>query len=168
MIITSLKNPVLVEAWRGNVVESRHTGAIAVADSEGRLALSLGDVERPIFPRSAVKALQALVLVESGAADHYALTGAQLALACASHNGEPEHVTSVERILARLGLDETALRCGAHPPIDQAAAAALFALIPIFVTVVPIGWRQILESLLVWPEIGNFQTPVTVRCREVS
>ena len=66
-------NPVLVEIVRGSLVESRHTGAIAVADAGGRLVLALGDVECPIYPRSAVKAMQALPLVESGAADAFAL-----------------------------------------------------------------------------------------------
>jgi L-asparaginase II len=77
-----------------------------------------------VFPRSAVKALQALPLVESGAADR--LTDEELALACASHSGEPEHVATAQRILARAGLDAAALRCGAHSPIHQPSAAALY------------------------------------------
>src|SRR5262245_38324334 len=120
-----MSNPVLVEVLRAAVVESRHRGAVAVVDADGRAVLSLGDVERPVFPRSAVKALQALVLVESGAADKYQWSEAELALACSSHNGEPEHVATAQRVLARAGLDATALRCGAHPPIYQPSAAAL-------------------------------------------
>jgi len=120
-----MSNPVLVEVLRAAVVESRHRGAVAVVDADGRAVLSLGDVERPVFPRSAVKALQALVLVESGAADKYQWSEAELALACSSHNGEPEHVATAQRVLARAGLDATALRCGAHPPIHQPSAAAL-------------------------------------------
>ena len=65
-------NPVLVEVLRGAVVESRHRGAIAVVDADGDL-LVFGDVDRPVFPRSAVKAMQALPLIESGAADRYGL-----------------------------------------------------------------------------------------------
>jgi L-asparaginase II len=106
-------NPILVEFTRGELVESRHRGAIAIADASGRLAWSCGDVERPIYPRSAVKMLQALTLVESGAADAYALSDEELALACASHSGEPFHVAAVRGWLARIGLDETALACGA-------------------------------------------------------
>ena len=120
-----MDNPVLVEVLRGGVVESRHRGAVAVVDADGRAILSLGDVDRPIFPRSAVKALQALPLLESGAADAYGLTDEQIAVACASHSGEPGHVAAVHSMLARVGLDPTALRCGAHAPLNRAAAVAL-------------------------------------------
>src|SRR4029077_13004209 len=87
-----MSNPVLAELLRGGIVESRHTGAVAVADPEGRLGLALGDVARPIYPRSAVKAFQALPLLESGAADRLGLTDADIALAISSHGGEPRHV----------------------------------------------------------------------------
>ena len=120
-----MQNPVLVEVLRGGVVESRHSGAIAVVDADGSRVLAIGDVEQPIYPRSAVKALQALVLVESGAADRFGLTDQDLALACSSHNGEPDHVATAQRMLTRAGLDAAALRCGAHPPIHQPAALAL-------------------------------------------
>jgi L-asparaginase II len=120
-----MSNPVLVEATRGAVVESRHRGAIAVVDTAGNVVVALGDVERPIFPRSAVKALQALVLVEAGAAERFALGDEELAIACASHGGEPGHVATVTRMLARAGLDAGALECGAHWPIRQASAQEL-------------------------------------------
>ena len=81
-------NPVLVEVIRGTIVESSHSGAIAIADADGRLVLALGDVERPVYPRSAVKALQAIPLVESGAADAFGLGDDELAVACASHSGD--------------------------------------------------------------------------------
>ena len=118
-------NPVLVEAVRGKRVESRHRGAVAVAGADGRLVLACGDVERPVYPRSAVKAMQALVLVEAGAADRFGFGAQELALACASHGGEPDHVATAERMLARAGLDATALRCGAHWPLHQPSARAL-------------------------------------------
>lgn len=120
-----MSNPVLVETVRGGLVESRHRGAIAVADASGRLVLGIGDVERPIYPRSAIKAIQALVLVESGAADRYGLGTEELALACASHGGEPGHIATAERMLARAGLDASALKCGAHWPLHQPSAQAL-------------------------------------------
>jgi L-asparaginase II len=120
-----MSNPALVEVLRGSLVESRHRGAIAVADAGGRAVLALGDVERPVYPRSAIKALQALPLVESGAADRYALAPEELALACASHSGEPEHVAAATRMLARAGLEPSALQCGAHWPIHQPSAQAL-------------------------------------------
>jgi L-asparaginase II len=118
-------NPVLVEVMRGAMVESCHCGAIAVADAAGRLALSLGEVERPIYPRSAVKALQALVLVESGAAERFGLNRQELALACASHNAEPGHVETAASMLSRAGLDTGSLKCGTHWPIHQPSAQAL-------------------------------------------
>ncbi len=118
-----MTNPVLVEVMRGSIVESRHRGAVAVADAEGRDVLALGDVTIPVFPRSAIKALQALPLVEQGAAARYGFGDQELALACASHSGEPAHVAGVERMLAKAGLSPSALRCGAHFPISQAAAA---------------------------------------------
>ena len=76
-----MTNPVLVEAMRGAIVESRHSGAVAVVDADGGAVLALGDVERPVFPRSAVKALQALRMIETGAADRYGVTDQELALA---------------------------------------------------------------------------------------
>jgi L-asparaginase II len=82
-------------------------------------------VMTPVFPRSAIKALQALALVEVGAAERYKFDDEELALACASHSGEPGHVAVVERMLAKAGLNASALRCGAHWPIAQEAAAAL-------------------------------------------
>jgi L-asparaginase II len=119
-----MANPVLVEVLRGALVESRHRGAVAVVDTEGNAAQAVGDVTTPIFPRSAVKALQALPLIEQGAAERFGLSNEELALACASHSGEAAHVTGVERMLAKAGLEVSALRCGAHWPIAQAAAAA--------------------------------------------
>jgi L-asparaginase II len=120
-----MTNPVLAEVTRGPLVESRHRGAVAVTDVDGTLMLAIGDVTAPVFPRSAVKALQALPLVEAGAADRYGFGDEELALACASHSGEPAHVAGVERMLAKIGLDTSALCCGAHWPISQAAAAAV-------------------------------------------
>jgi L-asparaginase II len=120
-----MSNPVLVDVWRGPLVESRHRGAVAVADADGASVLTLGDVSAAVFPRSAIKALQALALVESGAADRYRLNDEELALACASHSGEPAHVDGVSRMLAKSGLDASALACGVHWPINQAAAFAL-------------------------------------------
>jgi len=118
-----MANPVLVEVIRGSLLESRHRGAVAVADAEGRNVFAVGDVTAPVFPRSAIKALQALPLLEQGAAERYGFGDEELALACASHSGEPGHVAGVERMLASAGLDASALRCGSHYPISQSAAA---------------------------------------------
>jgi L-asparaginase II len=120
-----MDNPVLVEVIRGRLVESRHRGAVAVVDADGKTALTLGDAERPVFPRSAVKALQALPLIETGAADRFGLAEHELALACASHGGETDHVAAAARMLTRAGLDPSALACGTHWPAHQPSAQAL-------------------------------------------
>lgn len=117
-------DPVLVEVTRGDTNESRHRGAFAVVDAEGAVVLAGGDVESPRFARSAAKPLQALPLLESGAADAFSLSPAEIALACASHSGEPEHVGVIAAWLARIGLDKADLECGARPPLGEAAAEA--------------------------------------------
>jgi L-asparaginase II len=113
-----MSNPVLVEVMRGPLLESRHRGVVAVADASG-------DIAAAVFPRSAIKAFQALPLVESGAADGFGFGDEELALACASHSGEPRHVAGVERMLGAAGLDLSALHCGTHWPMSQSAAHAL-------------------------------------------
>jgi len=120
-----MSNPVLVEVLRGDVVESRHRGAVAIVDADGGLVRRIGDIERPVFPRSAVKAIQALPLVESGAADAYGFKDRELALACASHSGEPGHATLALDMLARAGVSGEALECGAHWPGREQAAYQL-------------------------------------------
>jgi L-asparaginase II len=114
-------NPPLVEATRGGIVESAHRGALAVVDARGASVHALGDTTRPVFARSAVKVLQALPLVTSGAADALALGDEELALACASHNGQAQHVATAAGMLAKAGLDEAALECGAHWPQHEVA-----------------------------------------------
>lgn len=114
-----MSNPVLVEVTRGNLVESRHRGLVIAVDSEGRTIFSLGDTDSGVFPRSACKAMQALPLMESGAADAYGFGNKELALACSSHSGEPEHVALATKMLAAAGRDVSALECGAHWSSDQ-------------------------------------------------
>jgi L-asparaginase II len=119
--------PIAVLVRRGELVESEHRVAYAVAAADGRVLHGAGDVDRPIFPRSAIKPLQAIPLLESGAAERFAVSERELALACASHSGEPEHVRLVQAWLARLGLDGSALECGAHPPLHGPSAECLVA-----------------------------------------
>ena len=120
-----MSNPVLVEVNRGGLVESRHRGAVAVVDGEGSIVQSIGDIDRPVFPRSAIKALQALPLIESGAADKFNLSDSEIALACSSHSGEPGHVEAATSMLAKIGLDHNALECGCHRPSDEKASLEL-------------------------------------------
>jgi L-asparaginase II len=115
-------NPVLVEIMRGGRVESRHRGSVAVLDAEGTAAFSLGVIDAPIYPRSAVKAIQALPLIETGAADRYGLTDAEIALACASHQGTEAHAATALSMLTKAGRGVETLECGSHWPFSSAAA----------------------------------------------
>ncbi|HKF74454.1 MAG TPA: asparaginase [Stellaceae bacterium] len=110
---------------RGEMLESRHTGAAAVVDAAGHVVRAWGDVDAPVFARSAIKPLQALPLVETGAADRLGLGNVEIALACASHRGEAMHVETIRRWLERADLGPEDLECGAHAPGNAAAAAAL-------------------------------------------
>ncbi|MFC3570910.1 asparaginase [Paracoccus sp. TOH] len=107
----------LIELWRGGLHESTHLGHVVICDTEG-VVEAWGNPGTVIFPRSSCKMIQALPLIESGAADAAGLGDEQLALACASHNGGRIHTGRVERWLAELGLEEEDLRCGAHMPRD--------------------------------------------------
>ena len=120
-------NPILVNALRGGIVESAHRGALAIVDADGAVHTQLGDIARPIFPRSACKVLQALPLVASGAADRWQLNDEELALACASHGGEPRHVATAAAMLAKAGVDQAVLECGAHWPYHDGSIKALAA-----------------------------------------
>jgi L-asparaginase II len=120
-----MSDPVLVEVVRGNMVECVHHGAAVVCDGDGAIVFSVGDGAKSIYPRSAIKALQALPLVESGAAERYGFGDAELALACASHGGEPRHAATAAAMLAKAGLTAEALECGAHWPTTAAASDAL-------------------------------------------
>ncbi|MFQ5935455.1 MAG: asparaginase [Acidiferrobacterales bacterium] len=121
----SSSNPVLVDALRGDMIESCHRGAAAVADVNGKLVAAWGDVEQPVFSRSAIKPVQALPLIESGAADRFGLNDEEIALACASHGAEPAHVERLTRWLVRIGVNESDLECGPHLPLNEQASADL-------------------------------------------
>lgn len=118
-------NPILVEVTRGGLVESAHRGAIAVCDAAGKRVATWGDVDAAVYPRSAFKALQALPLVETGAADAFALVDEELALACASHSGETMHVERVGAWLERIDCKEADLACGPHLPLHEPSAHAM-------------------------------------------
>ncbi len=118
-------NPVLVEVTRGGRTESVHRGAIAVVDAAGKRVAVWGDADAAIYPRSAFKALQALPLVESGAAEAFGVNDEELALACASHSAEPMHTERVEIWLARIDCGESDLACGPHLPLHEPTAHAM-------------------------------------------
>ncbi|MDT8404531.1 asparaginase [Sulfuriflexus sp.] len=122
-----MSDELLVEVTRNGTVESRHFGAAVVCDFEGRVVESWGNIERLVFPRSALKPMLAIHLIESGASDHYSLSDAELSLACSSHQGELIHQELVESWLSRLGLTEDHLACGPVLPEDTERAHQLLA-----------------------------------------
>lgn len=121
-----MTNPTLIEVTRGPLVESFHTGSLAIVSATSGVLLALGDIRRPIYPRSAIKALQALPLIETGAADHYGFGDAQIALACASHTGTARHTKIAEAMLKAADLSEADLGCGSHAPLGAKAAKDLW------------------------------------------
>ncbi len=121
-----MTNPVLIEVTRGPLVESRHRGSLALTRADGSVVLAMGDVETPTFPRSAIKALQSLQLLESGAADQYSFGEQEIALACASHTGTQRHTELAASMLEKIGLGECDLRCGTHPPLGAKALKSLW------------------------------------------
>ena len=114
----------MVEVWRGDLVESVHHGVAAVANAAGEIVDGWGDTSLVAYPRSALKPIQAIALVETGAHAASGLTSKHLALACASHRGEPFHTELVSSWLNELGLTQSALACGPDHPYDEASAAA--------------------------------------------
>lgn len=116
---------ILAYSYRGDLRDLIYTGHIAVVDAEGKLLYACGDPEKVAFARSSAKPMQAMCAVESGAVDAYGLTEEELALLCASHNGEEMHVNAVRSVLAKAGLDESFLQCGRHAPLYAPAAQAL-------------------------------------------
>ena len=97
-------NPILVDIVRGDMIESHHRGSVAIVDSHGQVELAIGDVLSPVFARSGIKPIQALALVETGAAKAFSLGHAQVALACSSHNGSTTHVDIIRTWLDKIGL----------------------------------------------------------------
>jgi L-asparaginase II len=114
-----------IEVWRGDLLECRHFGHAVICDGSGDIVESWGDPDAVIYPRSSCKMIQALPLVESGAADAFGLRTDQLALSCASHRGGAMHTERVTAWLGDLGLTEADLRCGPQEPGDIEGRNAL-------------------------------------------
>ncbi|MDQ6779704.1 MAG: asparaginase [Candidatus Eremiobacteraeota bacterium] len=110
---------------RGDLVESEHFVCHALVDEDGTVVSSSGDIDRPVYMRSSAKPLIATAVVRSGAADRFGLNEHEIALAAASHNGEPAQVASVRDMLAKTGLDASEFQCGAHAPSHEPSAQAL-------------------------------------------
>jgi L-asparaginase II len=120
--------PITVGVVRGKHAESTHAIHAVIARDDGSLVAWHGDPQRQTFPRSAVKSIQALALLESGAADRFGFTPTELALTCSSHAGTPLHEETARSMLAKAGLEPEALECGAHWPLDEPSARALARL----------------------------------------
>jgi L-asparaginase II len=117
-------NPVAVEVSRGQspetaFVESRHRASCAVVAADGTIVHGWGNVDQLVFPRSSLKPIQALPLIETGAADAFGYSAAEISLACASHHAEDRHIETVTDILDRIGLSPDALECGPKVSIDE-------------------------------------------------
>lgn len=115
----------LVKVARGAIVESRHRGHIVAVEPDGNVVAFLGAPETVTYLRSSSKPHQAIPLVATGAADHFGFTEEEIALACASHNGEEIHTRIVSSMLRKIGLEASALKCGAHEPYGKEAAEEL-------------------------------------------
>ncbi len=115
----------LVEVWRGPIVESRHRGHLTAVDGRGATIAALGLPETVTYVRSSGKPFQALPVIVSGAADRFGFTEQEIAIACGSHSGESIHVDTVRSMLAKIGLDENALKCGVHEPFSAEVAREL-------------------------------------------
>ncbi|HLW37789.1 MAG TPA: asparaginase, partial [Candidatus Eremiobacteraceae bacterium] len=116
-----------VVVTRGDLVESQHFLCYALAGADGTVLESRGDIERPVYLRSSAKPLICTAVVAAGAADRFHFSDEEIALAAGSHGGEPMHVAGVRSMLQKIGLDEAALRCGAHAPSHEPSAQALCA-----------------------------------------
>lgn len=115
----------LVEVRRGSITESRHRGHIAVVDGDGLVVAQLGSPETLTYLRSSAKPHQAVPLIASGAAERFGFDAREIAVACASHSGERIHVETVAAMLKKIGLDESALKCGTHEPFSNIEARRL-------------------------------------------
>ena len=115
----------LIEVWRGPIVESRHRGHLSAVDSRGDPIAELGLPETVTYVRSSGKPFQAIPVIVSGAADRFGFTEPEIAIACGSHSGEPIHVDAVRSMLKKIGLDESALKCGVHEPFSAEVAREL-------------------------------------------
>lgn len=118
-------NPVLVEVYRGNTVESFHRGVVCVVNNTGEIVFSRGDVHQVCYPRSAMKLLQVIPFIVDGGMQRFGITLEEIAVMCGSHNAEAEHLRVVHSILQKIGLDQNALNCGPQYPSSKRDANAL-------------------------------------------
>src|SRR5438045_903097 len=116
---------LLVEVRRGRIVESRHRGHVVACEPAGQEVARLGAPEMVTYLRSSAKPFQSMPLVAAGAAERFGFTAREVAIACGSHSGEPVHEATVAGMLSKIGLDESALKCGVHEPFNREVANAM-------------------------------------------
>ncbi|MFY8019862.1 MAG: asparaginase [Bacteroidia bacterium] len=109
-------NPILVEVERAGVLESFHRGSICIVDDNNEIVFSMGDIEQICYPRSAMKLIQVIPLLENGAQEHFGFTLEEIALMCGSHNAEKEHIRVLNQILEKINCSYADLLCGAQYP----------------------------------------------------
>lgn len=120
-----MSNPILVEIYRDQVLESFHRGAVCVVDREGKIIYSAGNIDQVCYPRSAMKLLQVLPLIAHGGMEHFGFTLEEIAVMCGSHNAEAEHLRVIRSILQKIGMSEDQLQCGPQYPTSKKDAEAL-------------------------------------------
>lgn len=116
---------LLVEVTRGALVESVHRVAACAVDARGRVLFRAGEIDVPVYLRSAAKPFIAAAAIEAGVAQAFGLEGREIAVMTGSHSGQPIHVEATLSILHKIGMDASALQCGAHYPYDETAADSL-------------------------------------------
>ncbi len=118
----NMQAEILAEVIRGETVESIHRGHLIVVSGDGKIVAQLGDPQTVTFFRSSAKPFQAIPFLTSGAAEKFGFSEKEIALACGSHSGEHFHVETAREMLAKIGLRESDLQCGAHLPFNDAEA----------------------------------------------
>lgn len=119
------QNPILVEVFRANVLESFHRGAICIVNENNEVIYSKGNIAQVCYPRSAMKFIQVLPLIVLGGVEKFGFTLEEIAIMCGSHNAEKEHISIVESILHKIGLSRNELFCGPQYPTSKRDADAL-------------------------------------------
>lgn len=118
-------NPILVEVYRNTVLESFHRGVVCIVDKDGKVIFSEGDIQQVCYPRSAMKLIQVMPLLELGGMEKFVFSLEEIAIMCGSHNAEPDHLRVVNSILHKIGLDKESLKCGPQYPTSKRDADEL-------------------------------------------
>jgi len=122
-----MHHSLLAASYRNNLLEAEHHGSLVVCDSDGNIIAKIGSGEYKTFIRSSMKMVQAIPVVESGAASKYSFTDSELSICCASHAGSDFHINTVAQMLDKMGLSEHHLQCGSHKPENEQELKKLYS-----------------------------------------